>query len=550
MSHRQRPLDMRNLTNQLVEVVRWYELGVALGIPAHKLDSTDQNYRGDSNRCKMGMLDIWLRTDLNASWEKLADALVAQGYDKVADKVRVECLGLPSATPTATAGIRVVQDYSLPSDNLPPAPTMGGQSRDELMGFALSLIRSQQEDKSEQLVRSLTNWDYDIDHADEMNQTLLHFAAQSGDTDTVKVLITFGANVNCKNTFGQTPVDLAMMQGHRSIVGLLRSVGSQSSLKPQQETGSLSSLAGGASLIKRINGYRVLSLDSSGATAIMQLEILSRFEKQTGRRITQLFDWIVASGIGAVFIIGMIYADKTLAELRKLFFRLREKVFAEKRTGFRSEALELVLKELLGTDMRMCDKPHPRLLVGAVNKKTTNLKLNFFNNCLQDEFSQTPVWKVARYTSASPIFMVEFEDYVDGGTLCSNLCDHALTRIRDFCKQKEEGQIGCVVSVGTGVFAPKELGFMDARQYLTADSHWDNPVNGQKMVVNIVTLQLSANATLAEEMSKKLQKSMRSPRHSLLSLQPGNRGSLPSPWRARPEANHQHCRPNHRPDPR
>ena len=55
---------------------------------------------------------------------------------------------------------------------------MGGQSRDELMGFALSLIRSQQEDKSEQLVRSLTNWDYDIDHADEMNQTLLHFAAQ------------------------------------------------------------------------------------------------------------------------------------------------------------------------------------------------------------------------------------------------------------------------------------------------------------------------------------------------------------------------------------
>ena len=87
---------MRNLTNQLVEVVRWYELGVALGIPAHKLDSTDQNYRGDSNRCKMGMLDIWLRTDLNASWEKLADALVAQGYDKVADKVRVECLGLPS----------------------------------------------------------------------------------------------------------------------------------------------------------------------------------------------------------------------------------------------------------------------------------------------------------------------------------------------------------------------------------------------------------------------------------------------------------------------
>ena len=84
---------MRNLTNQLVEVVRWYELGVALGIPAYKLDSINQNHRGDVSRCKMGMLDIWLRSDLEASWEKLAKALVTQDSDTVADKIRVECLG-------------------------------------------------------------------------------------------------------------------------------------------------------------------------------------------------------------------------------------------------------------------------------------------------------------------------------------------------------------------------------------------------------------------------------------------------------------------------
>ena len=79
---------------------------------------------------------------------------------------------------------------------------------------------------------------------------------QNGDTDTVQALITFGANVNCKNTFGQTPMDTAMMQGHKNIVGLLGSVGGKSSLKPLQETSSWSSLssAEGASLIKRING--------------------------------------------------------------------------------------------------------------------------------------------------------------------------------------------------------------------------------------------------------------------------------------------------------
>ena len=91
--------------------------------------------------------------------------------------------------------------------------------------------------------------------------------------------------------------------------------------------------------------------------------------------------------------------------------------------------------------------------------------------------------------------MAEFENYVDGGTLCSNLCDHALAKIRDFCKQKGEGRIGCVVSVGSGIFAPEELGGMDAWQYLTSDSPWDNPENGQKMVMKIITLQLSANVS-------------------------------------------------------
>ena len=46
----------------------------------------------------------------------------------------------------------------------------------------------------------------------------------------MKVLIAFGANVNCKNAFGQTPLDLAQMHFHREIIGLLESVGGESGL--------------------------------------------------------------------------------------------------------------------------------------------------------------------------------------------------------------------------------------------------------------------------------------------------------------------------------
>ena len=88
---------MRNLTNQLIEVVKWYPLGVALGIPAYKLDAIEQNQRGDVGRCKMGMLDVWLRSDLEASWEKLARAL-EDDYVAVAARIRKKYLGSSQGT--------------------------------------------------------------------------------------------------------------------------------------------------------------------------------------------------------------------------------------------------------------------------------------------------------------------------------------------------------------------------------------------------------------------------------------------------------------------
>ena len=51
-----------------------------------------------------------------------------------------------------------------------------------------------------------------------------------GDIHAVKGLIAFGAKVNCKNAFGQTPLDLARMHFHKEIIGLLESVGGESGL--------------------------------------------------------------------------------------------------------------------------------------------------------------------------------------------------------------------------------------------------------------------------------------------------------------------------------
>lgn len=49
-----------------------------------------------------------------------------------------------------------------------------------------------------------------------------------------------------------------------------------------------------------------------------------------------------------------------MADLRRLYFKLRESVFAEPRVDYRSEALQRFVQELFGTELRMCDVQQPK----------------------------------------------------------------------------------------------------------------------------------------------------------------------------------------------
>ena len=67
------------------------------------------------------------------------------------------------------------------------------------------------------------------------------------------------------------------------------------------------------------------------------------------------------------------------------------------------------------------------------------------------------VWKVARYTSAAPMYFTEFENYVDGGVLANNPCDEGLIRIQGHFRQLGVRTfVSCVVSVGCGVYPINE----------------------------------------------------------------------------------------------
>ena len=76
--------------------------------------------------------------------------------------------------------------------------------------------------------------------------------------------------------------------------------------------------------------------------------------------------------------------------------------------------------------------------------------------------SVDPVWKVARYTSATPMFFSECDNYIDGGVICNNPTEYGLTAIQNFFRQQGKRlPIALVVSIGTGVYPAEELGSID-----------------------------------------------------------------------------------------
>ena len=54
-------------------------------------------------------------------------------------------------------------------------------------------------------------------------------------------------------------------------------------------------------------GSRILCLDGGGIRGLIQLEVLSQLERKTGRRITELFDWIIGTSTGGIIALGLVY---------------------------------------------------------------------------------------------------------------------------------------------------------------------------------------------------------------------------------------------------
>ena len=71
----------------LIKTVKWYNLGLQLGIEDTELDMIEQNNPKDIDACKRSMFKAWIRITPSPSYQQLVEALQTVGETSEAHRL-------------------------------------------------------------------------------------------------------------------------------------------------------------------------------------------------------------------------------------------------------------------------------------------------------------------------------------------------------------------------------------------------------------------------------------------------------------------------------
>ncbi|XP_045072903.1 85/88 kDa calcium-independent phospholipase A2 isoform X2 [Coregonus clupeaformis] len=295
--------------------------------------------------------------------------------------------------------------------------------------------------------------------------TALHLAMKMDHMELIKALIVFGADVEIHNDLGETPGLIAARtsKGFEDIMHVAAAVGAMSRGREEVDgfkTGS-----------RKID--RLLCLDGGGIKGLVLIQLLIALEREAGRPIKELFDWVSGTSTGGILALAIIHG-KDMEYLRCLYFRMKEQVFKGSRP-YESAPLEDFLKKEFGENTMMTDVRHPRVMVTSVLADRHPGELHLFRNydppslprerpyAVTATFlpltipQEQVVWRAARSSGAAPTYFRPMGRFLDGGLLANNPTLDAMTEIHQYNKSlKAEGRgsevqrLGVVVSLGTG----------------------------------------------------------------------------------------------------
>uniref|UniRef100_A0A8L0DRW7 phospholipase A2 n=1 Tax=Oncorhynchus mykiss TaxID=8022 RepID=A0A8L0DRW7_ONCMY len=297
--------------------------------------------------------------------------------------------------------------------------------------------------------------------------TALHLAMKMDHMELIKALIVFGADVEIHNDLGETPGLINLPLSSLTPTPIPQNL-PLSSLTPNPNNCCVR-VTNGPLSSSRID--RLLCLDGGGIKGLVLIQLLISLEKEAGRPIKELFDWVSGTSTGGILALAIVHG-KDMEYLRCLYFRMKEQVFKGSRP-YESAPLEDFLKKEFGENTMMTDVRHPRVMVTSVLADRHPGELHLFRNYDPPSLprerpyagtatflpltipQEQVVWRAARSSGAAPTYFRPMGRFLDGGLLANNPTLDAMTEIHQYNKSLkgrglEVQRLGVVVSLGTG----------------------------------------------------------------------------------------------------
>ena len=260
-----------------------------------------------------------------------------------------------------------------------------------------------------------------------------------------------------------------------------------------QRPGSLDRGPTGANVIRR--RYRILSIDGGGIRGIIPAVVLAELERQSGRRVHELFDMFAGTSTGGILSLALAlpgsggvarWHAREIVDLyiergpeifdRSLLHRIRAvgSILDEK---YPDTGLESVLKRYFGETK--LSKALVEMLVTAYELEGRDPFFFKRRKAIATPEDDYPMWQVARATAAAPTYFEPLKlktaavsDYyalVDGGVFANNPAMCAFADAHRF----EEGADIVLVSLGTGQLE-RPIRYDDAKDWGMLE--WARPI--------------------------------------------------------------------------
>ncbi|XP_049881276.1 calcium-independent phospholipase A2-gamma-like [Pectinophora gossypiella] len=243
-------------------------------------------------------------------------------------------------------------------------------------------------------------------------------------------------------------------------------------------------------------GPNILSIDGGGIRGIIAIEVLRHLERLTGRRVQDMFDYIIGVSTGAIIAAVIGSGVGNLETANQMYHTLSKKMFGNTsviggtsrlvwtHSYYDTEAWEKLLQEnLQDCTLTECNRRNtPKMALVSCVVNTGSRLTPFLFRSYENGFrvrsvfpgtSRARVWHAVRASAAAPTYFNEFRLHgllhQDGGIMVNNPTGVGLHEAK-LLFGADTLKNGTIISVGTGQALNKHLDYQLLSKGLSKDT--------------------------------------------------------------------------------